>query len=135
MFSFHQTTPDFKAEAVNAARRGQHVMLTTATSSGKSLCFLIPTLEAILCNHEATAILLFPTKALAHDQFRVLKNIQGSGYLGDDVRSCVVDGDTLQSARSEAQSRANIILTNPDLIHASMIPHHHAWRRVIANIK
>eukprot|EP00047_Mylnosiga_fluctuans_P020234 m.90018 g.90018 ORF g.90018 m.90018 type:complete len:1201 (-) comp8439_c0_seq2:215-3817(-) len=124
-----------QAKAIDAARRGNHVMMTTATSSGKSVCYLVPIMETILAQASATAILMFPTKALAHDQLRVLNSIRGSGYLGDDVISAAVDGDADTARREEARAHANIILTNPDMLHATILPQQDSWARILRTLR
>ena len=124
-----------QVEAIAAARKGSHVMLTTATSSGKSLCFLLPILETLLALPSATAVLLFPTKALAHDQMRVLRGMQGSGWLGGLLTAMTVDGDAGPADRDVARERANVILTNPDTLHAVLLPQHDKWRRFLTNLR
>ncbi|EGD78620.1 hypothetical protein PTSG_01598 [Salpingoeca rosetta] len=125
-----------QAEGVNAARDGAHVMISTATSSGKSLVYHLPTMEALLSDpHNTVALYIFPTKALAQDQLRSLREFVGAGWLGDAVRADCLDADTPARAREDVKSAANIILTNPDLLHATLLPRHRDWHRIFRSLR
>ena len=118
-----------QAEAFEAAFAGP-LIVTTGTASGKSLCFQLPTLEVLLSDPAARALYLYPTKALAQDQARAL---QAFG-LGRALRPAIYDGDTPRGQRSAIRLRANVILTNPDMLHVGILPHHHSWRELFANL-
>ncbi|MGD8240150.1 MAG: DEAD/DEAH box helicase, partial [Armatimonadota bacterium] len=122
-----------QAQAVEAARRGENVVIVTGTASGKTLCYTIPILESALREPEATAIYLFPTKALAQDQLRRLREYEAmcEGLPG----IATYDGDTGRSARTKVRDTCNIILTNPDMVHVNMLPAHSRWQRLLANLK
>jgi DEAD/DEAH box helicase domain-containing protein len=118
-----------QAEAFAAAMRGA-VIVTTGTASGKSLCFQLPTLEVLLSDTRARALYLYPTKALAQDQARSL----AAFGLGRPIRPAIYDGDTPRSERSAIRKRSNLILTNPDMLHVGILPHHHAWDELFSNL-
>lgn len=121
-----------QAAAINAVREGHHVILTTATASGKTLAYNVPVLEAILQDPQARALYLFPTKALAQDQLRALRELTAS--LGE-VPMGTYDGDTPQGARAALRRRARILLTNPDMLSLGILPNHSLWSRFLANLK
>jgi DEAD/DEAH box helicase domain-containing protein len=116
-------------EALEAAWRGP-VITTTGTASGKSLCFNLPTLDALLRDGKARALYLYPTKALAQDQARAIAALD----LGDRVRPAIYDGDTPREARAQIRRRSNLILTNPDMLHVGILPNHGAWSELFANL-
>jgi DEAD/DEAH box helicase domain-containing protein len=107
------------------------IVITTGTASGKSLCFQLPTLELLSRNPSARGLYLYPTKALAQDQARAL-NAFG---LHNKVRPAIYDGDTPRSQRAAIRRRANVILTNPDMLHVGILPHHHAWAPVLQDLR
>jgi DEAD/DEAH box helicase domain-containing protein len=116
-------------EAVAAAWRGATIV-TTGTASGKSLCFNLPTLDVLCRDTRARALYLYPTKALAQDQARAL-----SGFgLVKQVRPAIYDGDTPREARAQIRKRANLVLTNPDMLHVGILPNHGAWAELFANL-
>jgi len=121
-----------QAQAINAARAGEDVILATSTASGKTLAYNVPVLEAILNQPEARALYLFPTKALAQDQLRALRQL--TEQLGGPVFG-TYDGDTPQGARTRLRQRASIILTNPDMLHVGILPNHGLWSRFFANLR
>jgi DEAD/DEAH box helicase domain-containing protein len=116
-------------EAVRAAFDGPTI-ITTGTASGKSLCFQLPTVEVLAADPHARALYLYPTKALAQDQARAL---QAFG-LPRQLRPAIYDGDTPRSQRSAIRKRSNLILTNPDMLHVGILPHHHSWDELFANL-
>ena len=124
-----------QAEAIEAGRRGDHVVLSTSTSSGKSFVYNALVAERLLADPGAVAFYLFPTKALAQDQLRALKEMVACGWLADVVRPAVYDGDTSSAARSAARSSASIFLTNPDAVHAAILPHHSEWQQLLAKLR
>jgi DEAD/DEAH box helicase domain-containing protein len=116
-----------QAEAFAAARVGENLVITTGTASGKSLAYLAPVLQAVLEDPTARALLLFPTKALTQDQLRgVLGFIDGVVATGQGapIESGVYDGDTPPAERARIRDRANLLLTNPDMLHAGLLPNH-----------
>src|SRR5580692_10392899 len=104
-----------QARAIAAALAGQHVVISTPTASGKSLCFHVPVLQALSEDPSARALYLYPTKALSRDQESSLRDLMASAGLG--TGAVVYDGDTPGDARRAARERAGIILTNPDMLH------------------
>src|SRR4051794_5915847 len=119
-----------QAEAVEAAMGGPFIV-TTGTASGKSLCFNLPTLHALLSKPTARALYLYPTKALAQDQARAL-NAFG---LTRQIRPAIYDGDTPREQRRGIRERANVVLTNPDMLHVGILPHHRSWDRFLAQLE
>ena len=116
-------------EALKAAWSGPTIT-TTGTASGKSLCFNLPTLDALLRDARARALYLYPTKALAQDQARAISALG----LGEKVRPAIYDGDTPREARTQIRRKANLILTNPDMLHVGILPNHAAWGDLFANL-
>ena len=109
-------------EGLEALRAGRHVMLSTGTASGKSLVYQIAAAEAALTTPKATAIFLFPTKALARDQLRSMRALKLP-----QVRAAVYDGDTPQAERPLIRKNANLVLTNPDMLHLALLADHARW--------
>ncbi len=122
-----------QAEAVNAVRAGEHIVVTTPTASGKTLCYTIPVLNALLEEGTACALYLFPTKALTQDQLRVLHNLTAG--LPERIEAGVYDGDTPREMRGHIRRRVRILLTNPDMLHLGILPNHHLWRAFLANLR
>ncbi len=123
-----------QAEAVNNARQGRNVMVATSSASGKSLCYNIAAAETLLAEANSRAIYLFPTKALAQDQLRVLRELFSPGLFSYHDFS-TFDGDTPQAERAEIRRRAKIILTNPDMLHVGIMPNHRTWARFLRSLK
>ncbi len=121
-----------QAQAINAARDGHDVILATSTASGKTLAYNVPVLEAVLQDPQARAFYLFPTKALAQDQLRALRQLADA--LGG-LTFGTYDGDTPQGARGRLRQRAAVILTNPDMLHMGILPNHRLWSRFFANLR
>jgi DEAD/DEAH box helicase domain-containing protein len=123
-----------QAEAIARARQGQHVVVVTGTASGKTLCYNVPVLESILADPASCALYLYPTKALAQDQLRTLTR-----YLEADPSLPLVagtyDGDTPPNARRKLKNEANVLLTNPDMLHSGILPNHGTWARFLAKLK
>jgi DEAD/DEAH box helicase domain-containing protein len=120
---------EHQAEAVYAAFEAPTIV-TTGTASGKSLCFQLPTLEVLSADRAARALYLYPTKSLAQDQARA---IHAFG-LHQAIRPAIYDGDTPRAERSAIRKRSNLILTNPDMLHVGILPHHAAWGDLFANL-
>jgi DEAD/DEAH box helicase domain-containing protein len=119
--------------AWDAAREGKHMVVVTPTASGKTLCYNLPVLDAIVNDPSSRAIYLFPTKALSQDQRAELDEI--IALLPEGVRIHTYDGDTPQDARKAIRSVGQIILTNPDMLHAGILPHHTKWANLFRNLK
>src|SRR5437667_6545785 len=116
--------------AWDAAARGEHVVVTTGTASGKTLAFNLPVLDALTRDPKSRALYLYPTKALAQDQFRAL-----SAYRLPLLRPAIYDGDTPIEDRGQIRRSANLILSNPDMLHIGVLPHHDRWADVLANLR
>ncbi|HEX7004315.1 MAG TPA: DEAD/DEAH box helicase [Trueperaceae bacterium] len=120
-------------EAIDAVEAGENVLLTTGTASGKSLAYQLPALAKQLNDPAATVLMLYPTKALAHDQGRSFSELAvGAGLSGDTVAS--YDGDTPSGRRPQIRSTVRSLITNPDMLHAGILPHHTLWRRFLEGL-
>ena len=119
-----------QAEAWETARRGEHFVVTTGTASGKSLAFNLPVLAALTEEPKLRALYLYPTKALAQDQVRALDQLQVKR-----VRPAIYDGDTESERRWQIRKWSNLILTNPDMLHVGVLPHHDRWGDVLSNLR
>jgi DEAD/DEAH box helicase domain-containing protein len=117
-------------DAWEAARRGEHLIVTTGTASGKTLAFNLPVLDALAREPKNRALYLYPTKALAQDQARALAELAVPR-----VRSAIYDGDTPQERRWQIRRWANAILTNPDMLHVGILPRHDLWADVLHNLR
>jgi DEAD/DEAH box helicase domain-containing protein len=123
-----------QADAINLARNGTNVMIATASASGKTLCYNVPVLDMLLNEPMSRAFYLFPTKALAQDQMRGLMQLACPELLSYTECS-TFDGDTPQPERAGIRKQARIILTNPDMLHAGILPNHRNWSRTLQNLK
>jgi len=117
-------------ETWDAARRGEHVVVTTGTASGKTLAFNLPVLDAIARDPKLRTLYLYPTKALAQDQARTL-----AAFKLPRTRAAIYDGDTPGERRWQIRRWANLILTNPDMLHVGILPHHDRWGNVFSNLR
>ena len=122
-----------QARAFELASMGKHVVVATPTASGKSLCYNLPVLQALASDPTATALYLFPTKALSRDQEEALRGLMREADLS--IGAITYDGDTPNDARRAARQRAGVLLTNPDMLHAGIMPHHTGWARLFSNLK
>jgi DEAD/DEAH box helicase domain-containing protein len=118
-----------QAEALFSAFE-RPTIITTGTASGKSLCFQLPTLEVLTGDTRARALYLYPTKALAQDQARALHRFG----LTKHIRPAIYDGDTPREERSAIRKRSNLLITNPDMLHVGILPHHANWGELFANL-
>ena len=123
-----------QAAALDAARDGGDVMIATSSASGKSLCYNLAVMEAILADQASTAIYIFPTKALAQDQKGKLGQLFAPDILNNE-HYATYDGDTPQGERALVRRRAKVILTNPDMLHVNILPNHTSWARVLRHLK
>jgi DEAD/DEAH box helicase domain-containing protein len=119
-----------QAEAFATAVRGEHLVVSTGTASGKTLAFNLPVLDALAAQPKLRAIYLYPTKALAQDQARAL-----ASYGVPGLRPAIYDGDTETERRWQIRKWANVILTNPDMLHIGVLPHHDRWGDVLQNLR
>ncbi|MBI4829137.1 MAG: DEAD/DEAH box helicase [Nitrospinae bacterium] len=123
-----------QAEAITAALDGANVIVATPTASGKSLCYLAPVLDAFIMERDATALFLFPLKALEHDQIEAYRELAFG--LPGDLRAVVFDGDTKKSAREAILAHPpRAIFTNPDMLHLSMLPYHAKWEKFLRALR
>ena len=121
-----------QAEAWNAAQAGEHVAIVTPTASGKSLCYTLPVVAAAMTGN-AKALYLFPTKALAQDQVAELLELNRGGDLG--VKAFTFDGDTPGDARQAIRLHGDIVVSNPDMLHQAILPHHTKWAQFFENLR
>ena len=119
-----------QADAWDAAARGEHLVVATGTASGKTLAFNLPVLDALAREPKTRALYLYPTKALAQDQVRSLTELKPPG-----VKPAIYDGDTESSRRWQIRKWSNLILTNPDMLHIGVLPHHDRWGDVLHNLR
>ena len=122
-----------QAQAINAIREGHNVVVATSTASGKTLCYNVPVLEALIQDWRARALYLFPTKALAQDQLRSLRELTRPALR--EIKFGTYDGDTPRSTRARRRREAAIILTNPDMLHLGILPNHTLWANFFAHLK
>ncbi len=123
-----------QGRAVRAARAGEDVLVATGTASGKTLCYALPLLAALQVDPDARGLLLFPTKALSQDQFRNLRDSLERTGLSERLAG-VFDGDTPSPLRRRLRDHGTLIFSNPDMIHASLMPQHARWASFLANLK
>src|SRR5438045_2172618 len=122
-----------QAEAAEAVHAGKNVVIVTPTASGKTLCYNLPVLNATLENSDSRALYLFPTKALAQDQLAELHDL--NQRLEDRFGVFTYDGDTPADARKAIREKSHIVLTNPDMLHTGILPHHTRWTRLFENLR
>ncbi len=123
----HQTA------VIQHALNGKNVIVSTATASGKTICYTVPVLQRLLERPSARALYLFPTKALAHDQTAETHTLINAGNLPVEVHS--YDGDTPQSKRRQVRQGDGILITNPDMLHSGILPFHTSWRSLFSNLE
>ncbi len=124
-----------QAEALEAARAGENLVVVTGTASGKTLCYLVPVLESRLADPQATALMLFPTKALAQDQLKGLTALCEAAPNALTFTAGTYDGDTPPRLRSKLRDEAAVILTNPDMLHSGILPNHAKWARFFSQLR
>jgi DEAD/DEAH box helicase domain-containing protein len=122
-----------QAEAIAHAREGRNVVLATPTASGKTLCFNVPVIESILARPDTRALYLFPTKSLAQDQYTGLHELITA--LDAPIGTYTFDGDTPNDARRAVRDHGHIIITNPDMLHAAVLPQHTRWSKLFENLR
>jgi len=121
-----------QAAAISNALAGTNSVVVTPTASGKTLCYNVPVLDAILKDSSTRALYLFPTKALAQDQLDELHGLITS--IGEEIRTFTYDGDTPADARRAVRTAGHIVLTNPDMLHAAILPHHTKWMQLFESL-
>lgn len=122
-----------QAQAVEMVRNNRNVVLVTPTASGKTLCYNLPVLNRILEEPETRALYIFPTKALAQDQMHEVHSLISD--LKADIKTYTYDGDTPDDARQAIRKQGHVVVTNPDMLHAGILPHHTKWQKLFANLK
>jgi len=122
-----------QADSYRAARSGKHVATVTPTASGKTLCYNLPVMQSILENEEGRALYLFPTKALAQDQVAELQAL--ADLMQTSIKTNTYDGDTPPSVRTAIRNAGHIVVTNPDMLHAAILPHHTKWVKLFENLR
>ncbi len=122
-----------QAECFRLAQEGRDFVVVTPTASGKTLCYNLPVVSAILKNNDARALYLFPTKALSADQVSGLYDMIEA--LGVDIKTYTYDGDTQAAARKAIREAGHIVVTNPDMLHANILPHHTRWVKLFENLE
>ncbi len=122
-----------QAEAFEHAAAGKNVVVVTPTASGKTLCYNLPVLNHLLADPNARAMYLFPTKALSEDQLHEFQ--KAVDEMGSEIKAFTYDGDTPQDARKAIRQRANVALTNPDMLHSGILPHHTKWSRYFESLR
>jgi DEAD/DEAH box helicase domain-containing protein len=121
-----------QAQALAAALQRDDVVVVTPTASGKTLCYALPILERLAARPDSRAMLVYPTKALAHDQMDELAGLAAAA--GSSARVLAYDRDTPMGLRPEIRRRASLLVTNPDMLHVSILPHHLQWREVLSHL-
>lgn len=122
-----------QAKAIQEVHEGKNVVVVTPTASGKTMCYNIPVIDTIIKDKDARALFIFPTKALAQDQLAELHELIKEA--GVEIKTYTYDGDTPQSARKAIRQAGHIVVTNPDMLHSGMLPHHTKWTRLFENLK
>src|SRR5438093_11845957 len=121
-----------RAHAFEIVSKGENLVVVTPTASGKTLCYNLPVLQALVQQPDSRVLYLFPTKALAQDQ---LAELTALAKTLPDMRMFTYDGDTPQDARRSVRARANLVLTNPDMLHSGILPHHTKWVNLFQNLR
>jgi len=122
-----------QAEAAELAHAGKDFVVVTPTASGKTLCYNLPVLNSVLEKPDTRALYLFPTKALAQDQLAELHDL--ATRLDDCFGVFTYDGDTPSDARKAIRERGHVVLSNPDMLHTGILPHHTKWTRLFENLR
>lgn len=122
-----------QSQAITSSISGRHIVVATSTSSGKSLCYNIPVLECLSQDLMACALYIFPMKALAQDQLRTLIKLKNASHIDVDVK--IYDGDTPREDRLWIRDNARLLITNPDMLHVSILPYHGQFQRILSNLR
>lgn len=122
-----------QAASFREVAAGKHVVTVTPTASGKTLCYNLPVIQRVLENESTRALYLFPTKALAQDQVSELQELVG--FMGVDLKTHTYDGDTPPNVRQVIRNAGHIVVTNPDMLHSAILPHHTKWAKLFKNLE
>lgn len=122
-----------QAQAYDAVRNGRHLVVVTPTASGKTLCYNLPVLQRLLEHPEKRALFVYPTKALAQDQLAELSALKHG--LPIDIRVDTYDGDTPPGRRTAIREGGHVVMTNPDMLHSGLLPHHTRWRKLFSSLE
>ncbi len=122
-----------QADAYTAVRSGNHIVAVTPTASGKTMCYNLPVLQSLLENESGRALYMFPTKALAQDQVAELQQL--ADLMEADIKTHTYDGDTPPTVRQAIRNAGHIVVTNPDMLHSAILPHHTKWVKLFENVK
>jgi DEAD/DEAH box helicase domain-containing protein len=122
-----------QAQAFEAARAGRSLCVVTPTASGKTLCYNLPVLDTVAADPAARALYLFPTKALAADQLAALRSLASDAEL--PLKTSTYDGDTPPNVRSVVRAAGQVVISNPDMLHAAILPHHTKWFKLFENLR
>ncbi len=122
-----------QSEAIENLREGRDIVVVTPTASGKSLCFNLPVLQAVAQDPAARALYLFPTKALSQDQLAAFRDLATAADI--DVQAGVYDGDTPGPIRTNIRSAGQVVVTNPDMLHSAILPHHTKWFQLFEQLR
>ena len=122
-----------QAESLDALKRGEDIVVVTPTASGKSLCFNLPVLQAVTDDPAARALYLFPTKALSQDQLAAFRELATAADI--DVAAGVYDGDTPNPIRHNIRAAGQVVVTNPDMLHSAILPHHTKWFQLFEQLR
>src|SRR3982751_5702037 len=122
-----------QADALEATHEGKNIVVVTPTASGKTLCYDLPVIDAIAKDPTARALYLFPTKALAQDQLAELERLAKDVAI--DLKTYTYDGDTPPAARAAIRSAGHVVITNPDMLHTGILPHHTKWVKLFENLR
>ncbi|MFD0958945.1 DEAD/DEAH box helicase [Paenibacillus chungangensis] len=122
-----------QGDAYREVRSGRHVVTVTPTASGKTLCYNLPVLQSLLENGEGRALYMFPTKALAQDQVAELQQL--ADLMDAVIKTHTYDGDTPPNVRTAIRNAGHIVVTNPDMLHSAILPHHTKWVKLFENVK
>ncbi|HEV8535990.1 MAG TPA: DEAD/DEAH box helicase [Candidatus Limnocylindria bacterium] len=122
-----------QAEALEAAHAGKHTVVVTPTASGKTLCYDLPVIDAIAKDPSARALYIFPTKALAQDQLAELERLAADVDI--ELKTYTYDGDTPPAVRAAIRSAGHVVITNPDMLHTGILPHHTKWVKLFENLR
>ncbi|WP_258109812.1 DEAD/DEAH box helicase [Alicyclobacillus sp. SP_1] len=123
-----------QVQALEEVHAGNHIILTTPTASGKTLCYNLPILDTILKDMSTRALYIFPTKALAQDQVAEWSSLT-AGLTHDGIHAFTYDGDTPMHVRQRIREAGHVVVTNPDMLHSAILPHHTKWLRLFENLR
>ncbi|MEA4812924.1 MAG: DEAD/DEAH box helicase [Anaerolineaceae bacterium] len=123
-----------QAQAYQLLKEGRHIVIATGTASGKTLCYNLPVANTLIKKPGSSALYLFPTKALAQDQVKHLHQLLGQDNAIENPKVAIYDGDTPSNQRAEIRKKAEILITNPDMLHQGILPHHTTWKRFLSGL-